>query len=220
MKFKKLCLDVGGKTIETTAETLKSCKRLYSVVNGNTNTNTNQDDTIFIDRDPVVFEKTLKFLRGYPVNDQLLNDNDVMHELIFWKHDLVSKELPGCVKQSIKAYMDYDESNSAHLVTSVNFKDIEHPEPVKGNEHNYLINTPDTEHLNKYKNLHYLVPENIAVSLLNITDAVSCNIVCSEGWDNHVWIQKDDLKMALYKLKLRLILHPNNKWCVCDIKCA
>lgn len=220
MEFKKLCLNVGGKKFETTSETLQRCKRLYELIN--TNTSDGEHDCIFIDRDPDVFEKTLKFLRGYPIHDQLLNDNDLMHELIYWKHDLTYKELPECVKESIKAYIKYDESRSAHVVVSVNFKDIENPIPIinNNNDHTYFINTPDTYHFDKYKAFYYLVPKTIAVQLLGVTDAVLCNIVCSQGWNDHVWIHKDDIKMALYKLKLRLVLFSNNKWCVCDTECA
>jgi len=214
MEFKKLSLNIGGKTMDTTAETLKSCKRLYiQVIN-------DDSDTIFIDRDPIVFAKTLKFLRGYPVNDQLLNDQDVIHELVFWQHELLFKQLPSCVKTSIKAYIKYDDTQCAHIVSSVNFNDIEIPHPSDDPTNIYLINTPDIDHLNKYKTFYYLVPEIISKQLLNITDAPRCNIVCSERWSNHVWIHKDELKMLLYKLKLRLVLYPNNNWCVCDIKCA
>lgn len=218
MEFKKICLNVGGKLTETTLDTLKCCKRLYNyVINVD---KTNDNSPIFIDRDYAVFERTLKFLRGYPVYKQLLNDDDVIHELIYWQHDLVFQQLPGCVKKSIKTYIEYNDKKNAHLICTVDFDNIEIPKPFgDDDEYVFWINTPNVNHLNFYKHTHYFVPKSVATKLLNIKKSPDCDIVCSERWKDHVWMEKNQLKLSLYKLKLKQILFSTNEWCICD-KCT
>ena len=209
MSQEKICLDVGGTALETTLETLEKCKTLHDIVKLNI-----ENQPVFIDRDPKVFEKALKFLRGYPMHDQLFSDNDVLHELIHWNHILVDHPLPDFVQKSVKTHHAYDEQLKAHIVYAVNFTSVEFPSPHKDDQHRYLINTPDIKQLMQHKDTHYLVPENIATHILNLNNSIKCNFVCSKGWDDHVWIEKNQLKIALYKLKLRMVLYPNNNWSV------
>lgn len=213
----KIILNVGGVKYETTFGTLNDCKGLSELILQKMN-NIDDDDVIneiFIDRDPEVFKHVLKFLRGYPNVDYLLND-DVVYELIYWKHKFVDQKICKCINESIKVFKGYDSDKSSYTIESLNFENIETP-TLTNNLTN--INTPDISHLNEYKDTHYLIPLKVS-KILNVNSPIECEVVCSEGWVDHVWVDKKLIKNLLYKLKLNIMLnssidHTNHTDCYC-----
>jgi hypothetical protein len=86
-------LNVGGTRYATSQATIDDCKDLSAHVYAHQY----QKDDIFVDRDPVVFGKMLKLLRGYDCMDYRL-DNDVLCELVYWNHEMVNIEVPDWLK--------------------------------------------------------------------------------------------------------------------------
>jgi hypothetical protein len=200
----KIHVNVGGTKYETTYETLKDCKGLIKYIGDKKN--------IFIDRDPIVFKKVLKFLRGYPVINEVLKDDDMVYELIYWKHKFIDIKLCECICKSIKIYDNYNSEKNSYIVKTLDFTDIDNP---CNTDIDNSINTPNANHLKSFRSTHYLVPLKIASDMLKMSNFVRCEVVCTEGWDDHVWVEKEELKQLLYKLKLRILFSSSGKWCIC-----
>jgi|JI10StandDraft_1071094.scaffolds.fasta_scaffold18702_7 hypothetical protein len=85
--------NVGGTKYTTSQTTVDGCKELTALVYSKQY----QKDDIFLDRDPIVFGKMLKLLRGYDCLEYMW-DNDVLCELVFWNHVMLSVEVPDWMK--------------------------------------------------------------------------------------------------------------------------
>ncbi len=66
-------LNISGKIFETTKETLQKSRMLNTLVNGSFKES--QEDIIFIDRNPEIFDYILNWLRGYPINVMSFDEN-------------------------------------------------------------------------------------------------------------------------------------------------
>jgi hypothetical protein len=88
-----LRFNVGGTMFTTTRHTIDKCERLIRIVD--LSVGESGEGTIFIDRDPVVFSKFLKLLRGYPseCEDDLI-DAEILCELVHWEHIMLQRPIP------------------------------------------------------------------------------------------------------------------------------
>lgn len=88
-----LQINAGGTVFATTVNTISHCKLLHDTVAARKSS----EEIIFIDRDPTVFGKMLKLLRGYYC-PEFQYDNDVLIELLHWKHEMIGATLPEWLK--------------------------------------------------------------------------------------------------------------------------
>jgi len=184
---KRIFINVGGKLFETTKETLRKCRKLNKMIQRHS------EQQPFLDRDPVVFDVMLKFLRGYPIGN-VLKDKDLLHELIYWQHEFIYLPLPECIEKCSKEYSQVQE----------------------------LINLMDQDNLFQYKSTHILVP--IKVAKLIFPDEILpsekkpvCDVVCTAGWEDHVWIERSDFLYGIAALRFKAYTHKIHP-CVCG-KC-
>jgi hypothetical protein len=206
-----LKLNVGGKIFETWKHTLESCKKLEL-------SPANDGSAIPLDRDPTIFARALKVLRGYPCA-WALQDDDVLHELTCLDHDFVRTPLP--------RWMDGCEKH---------FEDIE-----------AAIHTLDPEQSKQYGKTHVLIPVTVIRRLMKTdilpssqrgggggisddnsssssdddvdnnecssnTDSVECHPRCrvvgaEAEWEDCCWVREKHWDLA--KTKQRFVIHFN-----------
>jgi hypothetical protein len=80
-------LNIGGTKLQTCSDTLSTCRSLLEEIS-------TTEGEVFLDRDPKIFTKLLKLLRGYPVHRKYIIDSDVLRELIHWDHEMLDIDLP------------------------------------------------------------------------------------------------------------------------------
>lgn len=83
--MKVIKLNVGGQYFETTDEILSKSEYFNILLNGNWKEK--KEDIIFIDRDPQIFEKLLKLLRGYQVD---ITD-EIVDEAVYYGINIVTE---------------------------------------------------------------------------------------------------------------------------------
>lgn len=170
-------LNVGGRIFITTADTVAQCTRLAEAVQGG--------DEIFLDRDPDVFACALKVLRGYPAaQTQAVQDEDVLHELSFWKHSFSQAELPKWMQQSETRFSDIEPS----------------------------IHTLDPVQSTQYGRTHVLVIANVVDILVkmgalplqgDVNEAYPlCRVVGAEAeWNDCRWVRTALLRRAEMRVR-------------------
>lgn len=184
-------LNVGGKMFDTTKETLSKCHKFNEIIEQIQNNK--EAGSIFLDRDPSVFGRLLKFLRGYPVKN-IEEDQELICELIYWKHYFTDIGLCDCLQNCGKKY---------HQVQQI-------------------INTPFLNEIERYQKSHYLVPLKIATDLFKELAEVPndkmplLQVICSKDWNDHVWIDHETWKRKLNECKLKCALY-NMKFCFCKV---
>jgi hypothetical protein len=172
-------LNVGGTSFATSSKTLKSCGRFRAILDDLQGLQGQQDDKpIFLDRDPVVFSRTLKTLRGYPCGRELINDSDLISELVWLEHDFLDGELPEWLDDAI------------------------HPADSKNTNH-----TLDPVQSARYSQTRVLVASDALEKLERVLPAnqyPKCVVVgVGEGWVNSQWVPVHDIDTA--KMKLRFM---------------
>ena len=195
---RRIFINVGGRLFETTSDTLKPCQKLMNEII--------RCEKPFIDRDPLVFDSMLKFLRGYPFTN-ILENKDLLYELIHWQHEFVFIRLPKCIENSAKSY-----------------------DAIAKN-----IHIPDHSPINRFRLTHLLIPLDIAKVLFTNEEIPNaskpmCDVICSSGWNEHVWIDRIDYMYALASLKYKIYSKQKKslddkqtydqglEWCLCG-KC-
>jgi hypothetical protein len=165
-------LNVGGTKITTSKETLSPCKRFETLSNG--------DSEMFLDRDPAVFLKALKVLRGYPC-DELADDLDIISELAWLKHIFLNADLGGWLEEAV------------------------HPVDTKDTNH-----TLDPEQTSRFSKTRVLVAssslkklESVGV-IVSASDYPKCKVVgVGDDWIDSQWVPCHDFELA--KMKLRFL---------------
>lgn len=201
-----IVLNVGGTTFQTTTQTLYKCRRFKELLCANTKRDGTPSGTpsgthggthsggcdppIFLDRDPVVFARMLKFLRGYPIS-QIETDHELICELIYWQHYFTDIALCPCISGAAVKYHQIAE----------------------------CVNLPDSTEVNHYSKTHFLIPLEVALKLFTELEHVPnprmplFQVVCSPGWNDHVWVEHDVWKQKMYKCKLQCSLY-NRRYCL------
>lgn len=105
-----ITLNVGGKVFLTTSETLSDCLGLNDLVY----LKKHSEGDIFLDRDPIVFGKMLKLLRGYPVYPLIVSDVsiDILYELRYWNHKFVSVDVPDWLQPQTLTFHTLDPAQT------------------------------------------------------------------------------------------------------------
>jgi len=97
-------LNVGGRSFATTVGTLSECAKLAEMTDDG-------GEEFFIDRDPEVFGRALKVLRGYPAaKAQAVEDEDVLHELSYWQHSFAQSPLPEWMQRCETRFSEVEPS--------------------------------------------------------------------------------------------------------------
>lgn len=184
MSKKEIQLNVGGHVFLTTKQTCSKCRKLFDLVK-------DSDGQIFLDRDPIIFKRMLKFLRGYPIPD-IEDDDELIHELIYWEHYFNDTKLCKCISSCYKKW--HQVADKVHFGN---------PEQVK-----------------KLKKNCCLVPKDVAEWLWDSEELPNenkplCYVVCTKNWKDHLWIKNKDMKNKFIQIKLRSVLF-NKQFCICN----
>lgn len=168
-------LNVGGTRFDTTVETLKPCKRLQQYMK--------EGNDVFIDRDPQVFRRTLMVLRGYPCDEVVVKDLDVIADLTWLEHQFLEIKLPDWLENAVR--------------------------PVETSDTNHAL---DPEQTARFSRTRVLVASDAVAQLHNIgvldggRTYPKCRVVgVKEGWVDSLWVPTQDFQLA--KLKLKFIKH-------------
>lgn len=171
-----LCLNVGGRTFSTTKSTLEKCVLLYACV-----AETADQDVLF-DRDPDVFARMLKVLRGYPgAINSALKDADVLHELQHWEHEFACQALP--------KWMEEGSEYSFEAVKS-------------------SIHTLDCSQSAQYGQTHKLVIGSVVKQMIEMGALLKeeeypiCQVVgAKKNWIERCWVETKTLQMAKVRVR-------------------
>jgi hypothetical protein len=168
----KINLNVGGTQFVTTLTTLEKCHRFRD------NVLKSSKEDIFLDRDPHIFNKALKIMRGYPCEDAA-GDLDVISELAWLEHNFLEEDLPNWLEAAVQ-----DIENTNHILD---------PEQTRRFSCNCVL--ASAEAITKLGDL-----------LLLGKDYQKCRVVgVRDGWVESQWVPIHDFKLA--KLKYRFIKH-------------
>ena len=180
-------LNVGGTLFQTTEQTTNKCKKLKNLCERFKHKN-----VIMIDRDPEVFLRFLKFLRGYPI-DRIDQDHDLICELIFWEHYFLDSALcpnKKCIDVCAKKY------HEIQTIVNVSFHD----------------------EVEKYKRSHYLIPENAMLKIFGKNfehNFEKFSVFCTKKWNDHYWVEHELWNYKINEAKLKKALYKKS-YCVCN----
>lgn len=163
-------LNVGGTKYATSQTTIEGCKDLMSLVYSKQY----QKDDIFIDRDPLVFGKMLKLLRGYDCLDYKW-DNDLLCELEFWNHTMLSVEVPEWLKP---------QPLSVHTLD---------PQQSEMYDKTHGLLTLDA--INKLKNMK-LIDSSFNVPVCKAVGAL-------QGWIESGWVEHRQIELATIRYQFQ-----------------
>lgn len=163
-------INVGGISFVTTTETLRPLSKLIKRLEA---TSPTVSGAIFFDRDSATFAKILKLLRGYPCR-AYMTDPDVIHDLIYWKHDMLKIEIPNWLHPQIQATHTLDP----------------HQKDTYGTTHSLMaLTTIDRLLLNGFINGTQF-------------DYPICNPVgAPQNWVDSAWVSKDVIETALIRYR-------------------
>jgi hypothetical protein len=178
-------LNVGGTLFQTTEQTINKCKKLKDLCEKFKHKN-----VVMIDRDPKVFCRFLKFLRGYLI-DRIDQDQDLICELIFWEHYFLDTSLctEKCIDSCARKYHEIKDKVNVTFPSNV-------------------------EQLNRE---YFLIPKNAMLKIFgeNFEEMFKkFYVFCTQNWVDHYWVEHEVWNYKINEAKLKKALYKTN-YCIC-----